>query len=200
MPLTHSLAWWVRETSPPYGAPPETSPAELARELVEAWRALARAESAVALAEGDTLRLVADQRLHLRLGFSTFHDFCVEAAEMTVSTGKRRVAVSRLATEVPELRDALLEGTVSQCQALALRPVLTPESAPWWIAVAARSTVTELRAAVRQASAGEEASSEGSSCSETDCNARRSCRPRSDQQAGQRERSRAPRRVCPRHS
>ena len=75
---TRSLAWpggWVRETSPPYGAPPACSPLEVAQELLAAWHALARAESAVTLAEGDTLRLVSDQRLHLRLGFSTFHDF-----------------------------------------------------------------------------------------------------------------------------
>src|SRR5690606_20232459 len=102
---TSSIPWSVRESSPPYGTSPERSPAEVARELVDAWQALARAESAVALAEGDTLRLLADQRLYLRLGFSGFHDFCVEAAEMTASTAKRRVAVSRLAAEVPALRD-----------------------------------------------------------------------------------------------
>src|SRR5690606_38114031 len=122
----------------------------------------ARAESAVALTEGDTLRLLADQRLYLRLGFSGFHDFCVEAAEMTASTAKRRVAVSRLAAEVPALRDALLDGKVSKCQALALRPVVANESAAWWIAVAARSTVTELRAAVRQACSGSSGSEDGS--------------------------------------
>jgi hypothetical protein len=156
--MMHTPAW-IRETSPPYGAPPAPSPAEVARELVDAWHALSRAESAVALGEGDTLRLVADQRLHLRLGFSSFHDFSVDAAEMPASTAKRRVALSRLASECPPLRDALLDGTVSPCQALALRPIVTAESASWWIAVAARSTVTELRAAVRQALTVEEVSS-----------------------------------------
>src|SRR5690606_30860220 len=117
---------------------PERSPAEVARELVDAWRALARAESAVALAEGDTLRLLADQRLYLRMVVSSWQDLCVEDAEMTACTSKQRVAVSRLAAEVRALRDALLNGKVSQCQALALLPVVTNESAAWWIAVAAR--------------------------------------------------------------
>jgi hypothetical protein len=103
------------------------------------------------LAEGDTLRLTSEDRFYRRLGFSTFHDLCVEGIEMAASTGKRRVALSRLADSVPAVRTALLAGHLSESQALALRSVVTEETASWWIALAARSTVAGLRAAVQQA-------------------------------------------------
>ena len=111
----------LREKSPPYGSAAR-KPAEVVRRLVEGWHALARAESAVALTEGDTLRLVLDERVYVKLGYSSFHDFCVEAIETTSSTGKRRVELSRLTAAVPDLREALVEGVVSPCQALVLRP------------------------------------------------------------------------------
>ncbi|MCA9727729.1 MAG: HNH endonuclease [Candidatus Eisenbacteria bacterium] len=139
----------IRETSPPYG-PSSRSTRAVVDDLVARWQTLARAESAVALAEGDALRPVLEQRIYRRLGYASFHDYCVEAVEMTPSTAKRRVALSRLADGVPAVRAALCEGRLSPCQALAIRPVVDAENATWWITLAARSTVSELHTVVRQ--------------------------------------------------
>ena len=112
-----------------------------------AWvaaRDLYRAHARLARLEGDHLELLLRKRWYGRCGFASFRDFVREELQRAPRTAKRRVALSRLARESPELAAALDEGRLSPCQALALSRLRDAPDLVSWIRIAEDCTVREL--------------------------------------------------------
>ena len=59
------------------------------------------------------LQEIERKRLHLEWGFSSLHQFCVEALGYSEGSAARRVQASRLLRDVPEVKAKLEEGTLS---------------------------------------------------------------------------------------
>ncbi len=59
------------------------------------------------------LQEIERKRLHLEWGFSSLHQFCVEALGYSEGSAARRVQASRLLRDVPEVKAKLEEGTIS---------------------------------------------------------------------------------------
>ena len=59
------------------------------------------------------LQEIERKRLYLEWGFSSLHQFCVEALGYSEGSAARRVQASRLLRDVPEVKAKLEEGTIS---------------------------------------------------------------------------------------
>ena len=59
------------------------------------------------------LQEIERKRLHLEWGFSSLHQFCVEALGYSEGSAARRVQAARLLRDVPEVKAKLEEGTIS---------------------------------------------------------------------------------------
>ena len=59
------------------------------------------------------LQEIERKRLHLEWGFSSLHQFCVEALGYSEGSAARRVQAARLLRDVPEVKAKLEEGTLS---------------------------------------------------------------------------------------
>ncbi len=60
-----------------------------------------------------SLQEIERKRLHLEWGFSSLHQFCVEALGYSEGSAARRVQASRLLRDVPEVKAKLEEGALS---------------------------------------------------------------------------------------
>ena len=112
-----------------------------------AWiaiRTLYRAHGQLVRREGDHLELLLRTRWHVRSGFGSFKDFVREALQLSPRTSERRIALSRLIAQSPELAGALERGRLSPCQVLSLSPLRDAPDLASWITIAEDLTVREL--------------------------------------------------------
>ena len=113
----------------------------------QAWiaiRALYRAHGQLARLEGDHLASLLQKRWYGRCGYSSFSDFVREELQLSPRTTRRRVALSRLTGESPELASALDSGRLSPCQVLALSRLRDAPDLSSWITMAEDCTVRDL--------------------------------------------------------
>ena len=109
-----------------------------------AMHALYRGHGQLARLEGDHLELLLRTRWYGRCGYGSFGDFVREELQLSPRTARRRVALSRLTSETPELAAALDAGRLTACQILALSPLRDAPDLPSWIAMAEDCTVRDL--------------------------------------------------------
>ena len=112
-----------------------------------AWiaiRALYRAHGQLTRLEGDHLGQLLQKRWYGQCGYSSFRDFVREEFQLSPRTARRRVALSRLVGESPELASALDAGRLSPCQILALSRLRHAPDLSSWIAMAEDCTVRDL--------------------------------------------------------
>src|SRR5471030_2383407 len=83
------------------------------------------------LAVIDRLQEVRVRSLHLKLGFASLHEFCVEELKYSDGAAHRRISAMRLCEELPKAKVALSEGDLSLTNAASLQGFLqTSENAP----------------------------------------------------------------------
>lgn len=119
--------------------------------LVQAAAGIQRAEARIVDAAATFLAVLHDRRSHEKLDFSSFSDMSREALGMDPRTARNRVALGKLLSSKPSIRQAFLDGKVSACQLLVLRPVMTDDNEAFWLEQCSRLTVRELTRRVREA-------------------------------------------------
>ncbi|HET9234606.1 MAG TPA: hypothetical protein VFP10_10735, partial [Candidatus Eisenbacteria bacterium] len=119
-------------------------PQFISRRVWIAVRALYRAHGQLGRLEGDHLELLLRTRWYARCGYGSFRDFVREELHLSPRTARRRVALSRLTSESPELAAALDSGRLSPCQVLALSRLRDAPDLKSWIAMAQDCTVRDL--------------------------------------------------------
>jgi hypothetical protein len=124
--------------------------------LIRALRAVHRAQAGLTLAQGDVLSRLKNGRFQ-ELGYVRFSDFVHEVLHLHPRTARRRMAVHRLVTQFPALRDPFLSGSLGTSQVLALRTVLLPENVVLWAGLAQRLPLEQLKEQVRRARQAENA-------------------------------------------
>lgn len=61
----------------------------------------------------ENLQKISDQRLFLRMGYSTMFDYCTKALGYSESGAYRRISAARLAKEIPEIKEKLTAGVLN---------------------------------------------------------------------------------------
>ena len=130
------------ETFPP--SLPHPSPTAALEHALVVIRRLFRVQGSFAQVEGDHLEFILRTHAYQDFGFSSFRDFVREELQMSQRTATRRVALSRVLRENPQLSTAVEEGRLSPCQALALAPALRSDNVEDRIQKAVACTVSEL--------------------------------------------------------
>ena len=100
--------------------------------------------SAVLLLE--VLEEVERNRVYLHFGYAGLWSYCVSGLKLSESDAGRFVSVIR--TKVPELKIAVLNGTLSLPKAARIAPLLTPGNQTQWIEKASQLTSRALEALV----------------------------------------------------
>ena len=126
------------------------APHFLAGEALIAIRALYRLHGQLAQLEGDHLELLLRKRWYKRFGYESFRDFAREELQTPYRTATRRVALSRLLRESPDLAAALDSGRLGPCQILALSRLRDAPDLPSWITIAEDLTVRDLERMVTE--------------------------------------------------
>jgi hypothetical protein len=91
---------------------------------------------------------LAEERLYVQLGFSSLSEMARKSLPLTQRTLQNCRVQARAVSFYPELRMAL-EAGMDLARALAIFEAATEDNVVRWLAVANRTTVTELRRAVR---------------------------------------------------
>jgi len=120
------------------------APHILAGEALIAIKALYRLQGRIDRLEGDHLELLLRKRWYKRYSYESFRDFAREELQTTHRTATRRVALSRLLRESPELASALDSGRLSPCQILALSRLRDAPDLASWITMAEDCSIREL--------------------------------------------------------
>ncbi len=117
----------------------------------EMWK-LAHADGRLSLRLGEALAPMLQKKGYSALGYSNPGDYCREELGMSLSTAERMVRLFRRMEKLPLVREAFLEGALSECQALLLQsylPRLGHEAE--WVARARELTVRGLEEALKLA-------------------------------------------------
>jgi hypothetical protein len=82
------------------------------------------------------------------LGFSSIEAYALERCERSASWTQKARGLARRLEQLPTLADALIFGSLSWSMAAVLVTIAQPDDAHFWLAVAARRTVREIKALV----------------------------------------------------
>ncbi len=83
----------------------------------EMWK-LAHAGGRLSLRLGEALAPMLQKKGYSALGYSSPGDYCREELGISLSTAERMVRLFRRMAKFPLVREAFLEGALSECQAL----------------------------------------------------------------------------------
>jgi hypothetical protein len=117
-------------------------------------RALVRVQHQVGWQTGRLLRVLADRRLYLLMGFPSLARYLRERLGMSERRARALVALERHSWQAPALGIAYRAGDLSWVQALTVLPVATDETAAAWVERAQQVTVRRLADEVEWALAG----------------------------------------------
>jgi hypothetical protein len=112
--------------------------------LDDRLRATVRALQRLDWQTGRLLALFADLRLGRALGFSSLESYVRERLGCSVRRARALVALDRRARALPALAEAYRDGRLSFARALALLPVVAPETVAAWVERAQQVTVRRL--------------------------------------------------------
>jgi len=115
-------------------------PFQLDARLAAAVRALQRID----FQTGRLLRLVADRRLHHAYGFRTLADYVRDRLGCSQRRARALLALDRRLVAFPALTEAYRSGEIGLARALAILPVLHPESEAEWVRRAQEVTLRRL--------------------------------------------------------
>lgn len=84
-------------------------------------------------------------------GAKSLYDYAMKTHKLSDSIALNIINVARKSKEVPAIREAVVNGTISISAARKMVPVITKESAEAWIEFAATSSVRDVERAVAEA-------------------------------------------------
>ncbi len=91
-------------------------------ELCERLRDLVGRDNDITADIIECLAQMLERQLHLAMGFSSLHDFCVERFGFSHDVAWKRVRVARLATRHPEVIELLRQGRISVSGLVSIAP------------------------------------------------------------------------------
>jgi hypothetical protein len=89
--------------------------------LLEKTDFLAREERRITVELIEHLREIERRMLYAELGYGSLHDFCVKRLGLSEGSAQRRIQAMRLARELPEVKTAILDGSISLTNAAKLQ-------------------------------------------------------------------------------
>jgi hypothetical protein len=95
--------------------------------LLEKTDFLAREERRITVQLIEHLREIERRMLYAELGYGSLHDFCVKRLGLSEGSAQRRIQAMRLARELPEVKEAILEGSISLTNAAKLQTAFQAE-------------------------------------------------------------------------
>jgi hypothetical protein len=129
--------------------------ADIGARAVRTLLRLHTARRDIQLLEGTHLEFLLRTGAYRQFGFATFGDFAREVLGKSERSARRQIALRRLVLVSPELSQALTDGRITPCQALALEPLVGKEDLEPWVLLASDCSVTELQRAVLEHANGE---------------------------------------------
>lgn len=135
-------------------APRPGAVAPLHEALLGAFHRIRLAEARVTRVEAREIHDLRRTRAHAALGFSSFADLAREMLQMSPRNAHQRATLHETLAAWPAIEEAFLAGSMTACQALAIRPALAPETVPFWIGLSRQLTVEQLRRRVQEMLAG----------------------------------------------
>jgi hypothetical protein len=106
-------------------------------------RELAAERVAFDLEFGAILRKLKRHRVWMVLGYPSFEEYVRERLGVSIRTVRQRIWLERRMDELPELRDALADGTLTYTKALFVAKDASPEDVTERILLAASTTVQQ---------------------------------------------------------
>ncbi len=123
----------------------------LACEIIETLATLRTSEAVLLKTQAMLLAHLSEKSRLSDLGFPSIAGFAEEILLMPRRTVYDRLTLHRILSGCPAAERAFLEGRLTQCQLLALAPLLDTENAAEWIEKGSRLSVREIRRLVREA-------------------------------------------------
>ena len=84
----------------------------------------------------DKIQLVDEHRVFEKLGFASLFSYCVDRLKLSESYCYAFISVARKAKQVPQLKEAVTQGSLTVSQAKRIVSVIKPENASAWIELA----------------------------------------------------------------
>src|SRR6185436_13758499 len=112
---------------------------------------MTRQEAGARLRLGQVLELMQRKACCFELGFSSLAAYALERCERSARWVEVACCLARRLELLPLLRRALATGCISWSKAELLARVAQPESEPYWLELAQRHTLRELRREVSEA-------------------------------------------------
>ena len=129
---------------------PAAAQESLALDLLAGGISLRRAEASVTRTQAALLAYLAEARRYQDLTYASITDLAEERLQIRPRTTAERLRLHRLLTGSPLVEEAFLTGRLTQCQILALAPVLKAGTdVQSWIAESQSLPVREIRRRVR---------------------------------------------------
>ena len=92
----------------------------------------------------DVLQLVMRARVWEKMGYSSLHDYAVRALKFSDDQAYRYLSVCRKTLEIPELKLALEQGSITLSNARRIVPVITQSNKSEWLEKAAHLKTRQL--------------------------------------------------------
>ncbi|MCC6972219.1 MAG: HNH endonuclease, partial [Phycisphaerales bacterium] len=90
------------------------------------------------------------RKLHLRAGYSSLRDWCVDVLGLSEDAAYKRIQAARAARRVPAILPLLASGELTLSAVVSLAPVITPRNARELLAAAARKTKRQIQSLVAE--------------------------------------------------
>lgn len=84
----------------------------------------------------DILQKIDDQKIFLRLQYSSLFDYAVKALKLSEANASNFITVARKSKTVPELKNAIIAGEITVSKARKITPVITAQNQKYWIDLA----------------------------------------------------------------
>ena len=130
------------------GSQPGEQAAGVLGQALSRLRGLHNAQRDIELLEGAHLEFLLRSGSYREYGFAGFGDFLREVLQISERTARRQIALHRLVLISPEIAQALSEGRITACQALALQPLAGKENLEPWLILGETCSVADLQRAV----------------------------------------------------
>lgn len=96
------------------------------------------------------IQLVDSKRVFLKVGYKNLYDYCMKCLLLSEGTTYALIRVARKSVEIPEIEQAIAQGTLSLSHAKTLLPVIKKENKTEWLEKAKSMSVRNLEKEVAQ--------------------------------------------------
>jgi hypothetical protein len=92
----------------------------------------------------DVLQEIEDKKAFIYFGFISLFQYAVGSLKLSESRSYELISIARKSKQVPELKEAISQGTINTSQARRIVSVITPENQSEWIRMSSSLSQREL--------------------------------------------------------